>query len=138
MDSARRMLQAVRIAFIAVIVTYFFIVNGVPSHTPPNPTMLVVLVALACVDIVALLILRQILVIRPEQQLLLNAADVKALATWKAGHIVMYAMALSVAIYGLLLHFLGFPIRQVIPFFAVAILLLALLPPRSLESRPRP
>ena len=138
MDSARRMLHVVRVVFIAVILLYVEMVYRVPSHAAPNPTMLAVLVALACADIVALLIIRQILVIRPEQKLLGNSSDAKALATWKAGQIVMYAMALSIAIYGLLLHFLGFALRQVVPFFAAGILLLLVLPPRSPQTQPRP
>lgn len=134
-DSARRMLNIIRIAFLIAIVLYFQLSRSLPSHTKPNPVLLYALAAFACGEVLTIFILRWILVSRSEQLLAENPGDQKALARWKIGYLGMYAVALSVAIYGLLLHFLGFELLHVVPFFAGGALFILILPPRPIPAR---
>ena len=39
-----------------------------------------------------------------------------ALARWRVGYVVIYALSLSIALYGLVLPFMGFPMSAVAPF----------------------
>ena len=135
MNSARRILNVIRIAFLIAIVLYFQLSRGLPAHAKPNPVLLYALAAFACGEVLTIFILRWILVLRSEQLLAENPGDQKALARWKVGYLGMYAVALSVAIYGLLLHFLGFELQQVVPFFAAGAIFILILPPRPIPHR---
>ena len=98
--------------------------------------MLYGLSAFALAEALTILLIRWILVSRSEPVLLANPSDTKALGRWRTGYLAMYSVSLSIAIYGLLLHFLGFELRNVVPFFAAGFLLIVVLPPRQLvETR---
>jgi hypothetical protein len=63
-----------------------------------------------------------------------NLEDTAALVQWRASYVISYAVSESIAIYGLLLHFLGFSMKQVAPFLIAGFLLILFLAP----SLPKP
>jgi hypothetical protein len=128
------MLNIVRIAFLVVILLYFLMSRSLPAHARPNPVLLYSISGLALADAFAIFVLRWILVLRSEQVLVANPADQKAGNRWRVGYLAMYAVALSIAIYGLLLHFLGFAERDVVPFFVAGSLFILILPPRPIAE----
>jgi hypothetical protein len=81
-NSARRMLNVIRFAFLIAIVLYFQLSRGLPAHAKPNPVLLYALAAFACGEVLTIFILRWILVLRSEQLLAENPGDQKALARW--------------------------------------------------------
>jgi hypothetical protein len=56
--------------------------------------------------------------------------DAKALARLRQGYLVTYALCLSIALYGLVLHFVGFSISQIAPFFVAGLALIVFLGPK--------
>jgi hypothetical protein len=85
--------------------------------------------------VVLLFVMRRIQVHSAEAILETHPQDAKALARWRQGHLVTYILSLSIALYGLLLHFLGFSVSQVAPFFIVGTVLILFLGPRTIPIR---
>ena len=127
MESARRGLQIVRFAMLISIVLYFVIVRIVPSHANPNPMVFRVLALIGFLNLGALILLRKQLVRKPVEALRSHPQDSAALARWKSGQLITWAFSESIAVYGLVLHFLS--AGQVVPFFVAGALLIVVFPP---------
>ncbi len=59
-----------------------------------------------------------------------NPSDPQALQKWRSAYVLPFTLAESVALFGLVLKFMGASWRVAGPFFAAAILLLLLWAPR--------
>jgi hypothetical protein len=129
MESARRGLQIVRFAMLISIVLYFVIVRMIPSYANPNPTVVRAMALVAFANLGVLILLRKQLVRNPSQALRSHPEDSAALARWKSGQLITWALCESIALYGLVLHFLGFSAGQVVPFFVAGALLIVVFPP---------
>lgn len=95
---------------------YLFIILRLPSAATPNPIIHRALTVLCVTLAITIFILRKILLLPAEDTLQSEPQDAKALARWRLGHIVIYAISLSIAMYGLVLHFMGFSLPAVAPF----------------------
>ena len=60
--------------------------------------------------------------------------DTKALRKWRQGYIVIYILAEAVALYGVVLHFIGFAAVRVGPFFVAGFTLILFFRPAVLPS----
>jgi len=129
-ESTLKIVRILRIVFLLSIPLYLEIVRTVPSQSVPQAVILYALSGLSFADTGAIFILRRILITRSEQALVADPNNVKAVARWRAGYIAVYGMGLSIAIYGLILHFLGFDFAHVLPFFGAGFVLLLCFPPR--------
>jgi hypothetical protein len=138
MQAARKLIQIVRFALAGAVVMYLFIILRIPSTAKPNLALLRGLGFLAVVDVVLVFVIRRILVFPAEAVLQNQPQDAKALARWKAGYIVTYALSMSIALYGLVLHFFGFPLGQVVPLLLASFALFIFLGPKSLASEALP
>jgi len=56
------------------------------------------------------------------------------MSLWRTSHIIMWALCEFIAMYELLLRYLGSTVAQATPFFAAGFLLILLLGPRRPES----
>jgi hypothetical protein len=121
-----------QVVFLVAILLYFLMSRTLPSTVQPNTMTLYALSVLALAEVLAIFIIRWILVSRSEHVLLANPSDRNALGKWRVGYLAMYSVALGIALYGFVLHFLGFALTNVVPFFAVGFLLIVVLPPRRL------
>ena len=130
MESARRGLQVVRFAMLISIVLYLVMVVQLPAHTAPNPLLFRVLALLAVANVGVLFFLRRVFVDGPTEALRTSPQDPAALAKWKSGHILTWAFAEAIALYGLVLHFLGFSMREISPFFLAGALLIVVFGPK--------
>ena len=138
MQAARKLIQVIRFALAGAVVMYLFIILRIPSTSKPNLALLRGLGFLAVIDVVFVFVIRRILVFPAEAMLQNQPQDEKALARWKAGYIVTYALGMSIALYGLVLHFFGFPLGQVIPLLLASFALFIFLGPKSLVSEELP
>ena len=134
MESARRGLQVVRLAMLISIVLYFIIAAQIPAHIAPNPLIFRVLALLAVANLGLVLFLRRIFISNPAEVLRSSPEDSSALAKWKSGQLLTWAFAEAIALYGLVLHFLGFAILQVAPFFLAGALLIVIFAPNLPDS----
>jgi len=135
MESTRRFIQTVRFILLGAIVIYGLIVLRLPSSATPKPVVLQAITVLAASLVVLLFVMRRIQVRPAEAILEKQPQDAKALARWRQGHLVTYILSLSIAFYGLVLHFLGFSVSQVAPFFIVGAVLILFLRPRAIPVR---
>ena len=113
---------------------YLFIILRIPATAKPNPVLLRGLGFLAVVDVIVVFVMRRVLVFPAEAVLQNQPQDAKALARWKAGYIVTYALSMSIALYGLVLHFFGFPLGRVVPLLLASFALFVFLGPKALAS----
>jgi hypothetical protein len=93
--------------------------------------MLYVIAAFSVSEIGVIFVLRWILVSRSTQLLASDPQNSKALNTWRTGYLAIYAVSLSIAIYGLMLHFMGFGFPQIVLFFIAGFVLILCFPPRA-------
>ena len=129
MESTRRQLQIVRFAMLISILLYFVIASRIPSSALPNPMIFRVIALFALANLGMLVFLRKSLVANPLQALRSHPEDSAALAKWKSGQVITWAVSEAIALYGLVLHFMGFPTVQVVPFFLAGALLIVIFPP---------
>jgi hypothetical protein len=135
MDSALRILRIIQAALLGSVLLYVLL--AARFGPPPRPTIPFVLFMIALMAVavsVGIFVVRRIMVKRAENVLQTNAADSKALARWQAGHIVILALAEAIALYGLVLRFVGFRFSQVLPFFVASFILMLFFGPRRLSD----
>jgi len=111
------------------IVLYFASLRMFPSSQSPNPLIFRLITLCAFATLGMLVLLRKVLVANPSEALRSRPDDSAALAKWKSRQLITWALGESIAIYGLLLHFLGFSTVQVVPFFLAGALLIVIFPP---------
>ena len=131
MESRTKVLQIIRLAMLASIVFYAGICRAIPSTASANPIMLRAISVLAVMDVVAIVVLRRLLLSKAAAALAAQPSDEKALARYRTGYIVIYAVSESISLYGVVLHFLGFPFGQVAPFLLASFLLIMFFRPRQ-------
>ncbi len=131
MEIARRVLQIMRFAFLASIALYAYLVVSLPSHATPNPVIFLPISLVAVTLLIGVFVTRRMFLARTEKILAVNPEDSAALARWRMGYLVAYALSEAIVLFGIVLHFLGFSFRQVAPFFLTSFLLILFLaPPR--------
>lgn len=117
---------------------YALAVWRLPSSATPNPVMLRVITAVCVSEVVIVFVMRR-LRLSPVEAILANQPeDAKALARLRQSYVITYAISLSIALYGLVLHFLGFSVREVAPFFLVGIVLILFFRPKALPNNEFP
>jgi hypothetical protein len=134
MDAARRMVQIIQGAFLFSIALYAVMTNILPAKVMPNVLLFRVLALLSMATVAVIFLLRRKLVKSAEQTLSVQPDDTDALARWRAGYLITYAFSEAIALYGLVLHFMGFAFVQVLPFFIAGFVLILFYVPR----RPAP
>jgi hypothetical protein len=129
MDSLKN-LQLIRIAMLATVVFYAVIATLTPASGEPNPIAFYAFTAIAIAEVGAIFVMRRALV-SPAQMGAMPQLDA-ATVSMKPGTalIVIYCLSEPVALYGLVLHFLGFSLSQVAPFFVAGFVLLFFFEPR--------
>ena len=132
MDSAVRVLRAPQVALLVSRLLYLSRAMRLPTPTLAG-TASVVLAALgflSVTNVAIIFVLRRVLERRSEAILANNPEDGLALVHWRGGHIATYAVAESIALFALILRFVGFTVPQVGPFFLAGFILLLFLGPR--------
>jgi len=132
MEAARKLIQIVRFVLAGAIVMYAVVALRLPSSVTPKPITLRALTVVAVSIVVLIFVMRRIQVLPTETILEKQPQDAKALARWRQGYIVTYALSLSIALYGLVLHFFGFATSQVAPFFVAGFAWILFLGPRAI------
>jgi F0F1-type ATP synthase membrane subunit c/vacuolar-type H+-ATPase subunit K len=134
MDASRKMMQIIQWAFLVSIVLYAVITKMLPASVAPNVLVFRILMLLSVGTVAMIFALRRKLVKPAEQILSVQPEDAGALARWRTGYLITYAFSEAVALYGLVLHFMGFTFAQVAPFFIAGFVLMLFYAPR----RPAP
>lgn len=130
MQLSLRRLQTIWIALLGSVVFYFVVCLFSPAHSGASPQMLWVLLLSSAVIAGTVFVLRGKVLTPAATLAATQPDDAKALSLWRSAHIVIWALCEVVAMYGLVLHFLGFRTFQTTPFFAGAFLLILLFAPQ--------
>ena len=136
MEAARRFIQIVRFVFAGAVAIYAFIVLWLPSSATPKPILLRALTVVAVSIVIIIFVMRRIQVLPVESTLERLPQDAKTLIRWRQGYIVTYCLSLSIALYGLALHFFGFSTSQVAPFFIAGFALILFFGPKAIPRNP--
>jgi uncharacterized membrane protein len=132
-NASLKRLQTIRFALLGSIVLYFLLCLYFPARSEGSPDMLRVLGLTSGVIAAAVFILRG-KVLGPSAALAATQPDnANTLSLWRTAHIVMWALCEVIAMYGLLLRYLGFPVAYAAPFFACGFLMILFLAPRRPE-----
>jgi len=126
MDSLKN-LKVIRIAMLATVVFYGVIATLVPSNGEPNPVVFYAFAAIAIIEVAGIFVLRHIV---SPQIATLSPPDEKVSVKPETALIIIYCLSEAVALYGLVLHFFGFSLSQVAPFFFAGLVLLFFFEPR--------
>jgi len=137
-EASRKFIQTVRFALAAAVVVYLLVTLRLPSAATPNPVMLRALGVVAITETILIYVVRRIQVLRVEAALETEPQDPKILLRWRQGYLITYSLSLSIALYGLVLHFLGFSLSHIAPFFLAGIALILFLSPRALPGSTLP
>lgn len=133
-ESSRRVLQIVRGAFLASIVIYAWMVRTLPSNVPADPRLFRIITAVAVAEVLVMFVLRRVFVVKAEEVLVSQPEDAIALQRWRTGYLVTWCLSEAVALFGVVLHFLGFTFKQVLPFFIAGFALIVFSTPRRIEQ----
>jgi hypothetical protein len=126
MDSLKN-LQVIRIAMLASVVFYGVIATLVPASGEPNHILFYAFTGMAIMEVVGIFVLRRIVF---PQTATLSLPDEKVSVKPGTVLIVIYCLSEAAALYGLVLHFFGFSLSQVAPFFFSGLVLLFFFEPR--------
>ena len=133
LDPALRNIKIIHLAMMAPIFVYAIIAERVvqPNATPPDMMLVWILAAMSVAMALGSLAVRSALVTRNADILRTDAANTSAIGRWIMGSIVAFALAESIALYGLVLRILGVQREYAFGFYAVSFVTLLLLTPRD-------
>ena len=135
MESAHRMMWTIWFSLLIAMAGYTALCFFAAARGTPDPIMIRALSLVASAEVVVLFVLRRKL-IPAGTPVTAQGENSVARARWKSGNILTWALSLSIALYGLVLHYLGFANRQVSPIFIAGFILMILYFPRKhVETR---
>ncbi len=131
MENSLKFLRTIQGALLASVLLYALIaVKLGPAPQETMPGVLYAIAAMAVLISVGIFMVRRVMVMRAENMLGANAEDSGALSRWRAGNIIILALAETIALHGLVLRFVGFGFSQVLPFFLASFILMLFFGPR--------
>src|ERR1700720_1687780 len=125
-----RNLQLIRIAMLASVVFYAIIATLIPASGEPNPIAFYAFTAIAITEVAAIFVMRRALVSPAQMGAMPQLAETKVSMKPRSSLLVIYCLSEAVALYGLVLAFLGFSLSQVAPFFFAGLLFVFFFEPR--------
>ena len=134
MDASLRLLRIIQMVLLTSVVLYAVVGElAGPQEARDVKQMRLILIALAGALLLAMGAIRQRMISPAQQILRSQPEDALALARWRAGNIVTFALAEAVALYGLVLRMLGAKLLQALPFYAAGAVLMLVFTPRRPE-----
>ena len=133
MDSLDSAVQRSRIVHLAILVTIpLYAFAGEMIGPPPGDVgfLYKILVAAAMADLGLFTFFRITMLRSAEEILAVRPDDAATLGRWLAANIVTFMLCETIALFGLVIRFLGGDLVKAGPFYGVALLLLLLVFPR--------
>ena len=127
-----RTLRTVQWAMLGSIFLYAVVGEFVGSGARAADPSLSYFFTTAGVAIVGVIfVVRRTLVLRSAESLASHPDDSLSLNHWKSGYIATYALCEALALFGLVLRFMGFNFQQCLPFYVGGFVLLSFFGPRE-------
>jgi hypothetical protein len=129
-ETSLRQMRIIHAAMLISIVLYAFISLRLPVHVAPQPTILYGIAFAAVANVGVIFVVRNRLLSTPGPISSPQQNNQGVLARWRTACIVTWALCEAIALYGLVLHFIGFQMSQSLFFFIVGFVLMLLFAPR--------
>jgi F0F1-type ATP synthase membrane subunit c/vacuolar-type H+-ATPase subunit K len=104
----------------------------------PEIVFLEAMTGAAVLVVIAQMVMRRRLLAEGARLLAEDPTSIQGLTRWQTGYIVSYAFSEAVALFGLVLRFTGFTLREVAPFYIAGFVLMLLAAPRALPEQGLP
>jgi len=131
MTGALKTLRAVQWSMLASIVMYALLGElAGPGAKPCNPTLNYVFSTLSVAIVGVIFVVRRTLVLRSAQSLAAHPEDGISLNHWRTGYLVTYVLCEAMALFGIVLRFMGCTFQQSLPFYVGGFVLLSFFGPR--------
>jgi cytochrome b561 len=135
MTRALKMLRAVQWSMLASILLYAFLGElAGPGTRAVNPTVSYLFTTIGVAIVGLIFVVRRTLVLRAAESLATRPEDPLSLNHWRTGYIATYALCEILAVFGLILRFLGSSLQQSLPFYLGGFVLLFFFRPRPPAS----
>ncbi len=132
MTKALGTLRIVQWCMLVSILLYVIVAEVVaPRARPVNLTLNYLFSTLAVAVVGVIFVVRRTLVWRAAQSLASHPEDVLSLNHWRTGYLATYALCEALALFGLVLRFLGCSFPQCAPFYLGGFVLLFFFRPRQ-------
>ena len=102
-----------------------------PLRASANPTVSYVLTTVGVAVVGMILVVRRTLILRSATTLAGKPEDGLTLHHWKTGYLATYTLCETLALFGLILRFVGFRFQQSVPFYVGGFVLLFFFGPRE-------
>jgi hypothetical protein len=131
-----RTLRVVQCAMLASIVVYGIVGEVVGSRARAVDASLSYIFTTAGVAMVGIIfVVRRTLVLRSAESLASHPDDSLTLSHWKSGYVATYVLCEGLALFGLILRFMGCNFQQSLPFYIGGFVLLFFFGPREPGSQ---
>ena len=132
MAKALKTLRAVRWSMLASIVLYVIVgeVAG-PVNRAVDPALTYLFTTLSVAIVGVIFVVRRTLVLRAAESLATRPEDSLSLNHWRTGYIATYALCEALALFGLVLRFLGYSLQQSVPYYLGGFVLLLFFRPKQ-------
>jgi len=129
MNPVIRQFRVMQFAYIVSVLFFYYVISMIhPTANAVNSSMQTAIVLCAIASVLMGFIVQRMMQRAPSQSLL-EKRNSSLLARWKVGHIIRFATAESVALYGVVLHMLGSSSTLVNVMFICSLLLLLIWQP---------
>ena len=112
MESTQRLMWIIWISLLIAMAAYTALCFFAVVQATPSPILLRAMSLVAAAEVLVLFVMRRKLLVPAVALLSSQSEDATALARWKTGNIVTWALSLSIALYGLVLRYMGFQIGR--------------------------
>jgi F0F1-type ATP synthase membrane subunit c/vacuolar-type H+-ATPase subunit K len=137
MPKMLKTLRAVQWSMLASILLYGFLGELAGSRVRAvDPALSYLFTTLGVAIVGVIFVVRRTLVLRAAESLATRPDDSLSLNTWRTGYFATYALCEALAMFGLVLRFLGNNFQQSAPFYIGGFVLLFFFRPRDPVSAP--
>jgi hypothetical protein len=125
MTKALKTLRVVQFAMLASVALYWIVGEVVrPFARPLDPTLSYLFTTVGVAIVGMIFVVRRTLVLRAADSLAAHPDDQLSLGHWRTGYIATYVLCEALALFGLILRFLGGPLAQSVPYYLGGFVLL--------------
>jgi F0F1-type ATP synthase membrane subunit c/vacuolar-type H+-ATPase subunit K len=132
MTKALKTLRAVQWSMLASILLYGYIgeLAGRSVHAI-DPTVSYIFTTLGVAIVGVIFVVRRTLVLRAAESLAVHPEDNLSLNQWRTGYFATYALCEALALFGLILRFMGGGFQQSVPYYIGGFILLFFFRPQE-------
>jgi hypothetical protein len=126
------MLRVLQLAMLGSILLYAVVGElAGPGARAVNPSLIYIFTTIGVAIVGIIFVVRRTLVLRSAENLAANPDDSLTLNHWKTGYVATYALCETLAVFGIVLRFMGFTLQQSLPFYAGGLVLLLFFGPQK-------